>query len=80
MDPRKDINISGNRLVNVADPSLYHHVATKSYADALHARDPSTSEEEYIRYSTAIRYIPIKDDPRGRRGRSWDGPSVLVGR
>ena len=50
MDPRKDINISGNRLVNVADPSLYHHVATKSYADALHARDPTTSEEEYIRY------------------------------
>ena len=50
MDPRKDINISGNRLVNVADPSLYHHVATKSYADALHARDPTTSEEEYIQY------------------------------
>ena len=50
MDPRRDINVSGNRVVNVADPSLGHHVATKNYADLLHERDPKSSEKEYVRY------------------------------
>ena len=50
MDPRRDIDVSGNRVVNVADPSLSHHVATKNYADLLHERDPTTNKEEYVRY------------------------------
>ena len=50
MDPRRDIDVSGNRVVNVANPSLGHHVATKTYADLLHYRDPKTSSEEYVRY------------------------------
>ena len=50
MDPRRDIDMNGNRVVNVANPSLGHHVATKTYADLLHYRDPKTSSEEYVRY------------------------------
>ena len=46
MDPQRDIDVSGNRVVNVADPSLSHHVATKNYADLLHETDPTTSCEQ----------------------------------
>ena len=44
MDPRRDIDASGNRVVNVANPSLGHHAATKTYVDTttllVHYRDP----------------------------------------
>ena len=54
MDPRRDIDASGNRVVNVANPSLGHHAATKTYVDTttllVHYRDPQTSSEEYVRY------------------------------
>ena len=50
MDPRRDIDASGNRVVNVANPSLGHHAATKTYVELVHYRDPKTSSEEYVRY------------------------------
>ena len=54
MDPRRDIDASGNRVVNVANPSRGHHAATKTYVDTttllVHYRDPKTSSEEYVRY------------------------------
>ena len=50
MDPRKDVNVSGNRVVNVADPIEPNHVATKSYADYLHLLAPDSDEFEYVRY------------------------------
>ena len=51
MDPRKDINISGNRVVNVANPTEPDHVATKGYIDTLHYdKRPLSDKEEYIKY------------------------------
>ena len=51
MDPRKDINISGNRVVNVADPDEPNHVATKGYVDTLHyVKGPLADREEYVKY------------------------------
>ena len=53
MDPRKDLNISGNRIVNVADPDQFNHVATKNYVDHVHVLRPDANAEEYIRYINA---------------------------
>ena len=53
MDPRKDVNISGNRIVNVADPVRHDHVATKSYVDHVHILRPDANVEEYVRYINA---------------------------
>ena len=53
MDPRKDLNVSGNRIVNVADPREADHVATKHYVDHLHIYRPDTNAEEYVRYINA---------------------------
>ena len=50
MDPRKDFNISGNRIINVADPEEFNHVATKHYVDHLHDYNPVSNVEEYVRY------------------------------
>ena len=50
MDPRKDLNISGNRVVNVADPAELNNVATKHYVDTLHMWGPDSNVEEYVRY------------------------------
>jgi hypothetical protein len=50
MDPRRDINVSGNRVVNVADPDQDDHVATKHYVDHLHTYGPDSNVEEYVRY------------------------------
>ena len=50
MDPRKDLNMSGNRVVNVADPTELNHAATKQYVDTLHTWGPDGNIEEYIRY------------------------------
>ena len=58
MDPRKDLNISGNRVVNVADPREDDHVATKHYVDHLHLYRPDSNAEEYVRYINA-RYVPV---------------------
>ena len=53
MDPRKDLNVSGNRIVNVADPRENEHVATKHYVDHLHSYRPDSNVEEYVRYINA---------------------------
>ena len=45
MDPRKDLNVSGNRIVNVADPREADHVATKHYVDHLHIYRPDSNAE-----------------------------------
>lgn len=50
MDWRNDLNISGNRVVNVADPTETDHAATKHYVDYLHMTPPLENEHEYIRY------------------------------
>ena len=50
MDPRRDLNISGNRVINVADPTEPNHVATKGYTDYLHLLTPDSDEYEYVRY------------------------------
>ena len=51
MDPRKDIDISGNRVVNVAGPDEPDHVATKGYVDTLHyVKGPLDDREEYVKY------------------------------
>ena len=53
MDPQKDLNVSGNRIVNVADPRESDHVATKHYVDHLHIYRPDSNAEEYVRYINA---------------------------
>ena len=53
MDWRNDLNISGNRVVNVADPIKNDHVATKHYVDHLHIILPNENAHEYVRYINA---------------------------
>ena len=53
MDPRKDLDISGNRIVNLANPSRHDHAATKSYVDYVHILRPDANVEEYVRYINA---------------------------
>ena len=53
MDPRKDLNVSGNRIVNVVDPRELDHVATKHYVDHPHTYRPDSNVEEYVRYINA---------------------------
>ena len=51
MDPRKDVDINGQRVVNVADPTELNHVTTKRYVDSLHyAKRPTDDKEEYVKY------------------------------
>ena len=38
----KDLNINGNRVINVAEPAENDHVATKKHADYLHALSPDS--------------------------------------
>ena len=49
-----DINMSNNKVVNVADPTEARDVATKRYTDLqiqnLHNLTPITDEAEYVRY------------------------------
>ena len=53
LDPQKDFNISGNKVVNVADPAEPNHAATKQYVDYLHTWGPDSNVEEYVRYINA---------------------------
>ena len=53
MDPRKDLDISGNRIVNLANPARHDHAATKSYVDHVHILRPDANVEEYVRYINA---------------------------
>ena len=54
MDPKKDLNVSGNKIINVAEPLENDHVATKHYVDHLHIYSrPDSNAEEYIRYINA---------------------------
>ena len=50
MDPKKDLNVSGNKIINVAEPLENNHVATKHYVDHLHVYRPDSNVEEYVRY------------------------------
>ena len=50
MDPKKDLNVSGNKIINVAEPLENDHVATKHYVDHLHVYRPDSNVEEYVRY------------------------------
>ena len=49
-----DINMSNNKVVNVANPIEAHDVATKCYTDHLiqnlHNLTPTTDEVEYVHY------------------------------
>ena len=56
MDPRRDIDISGNRVVNVSDPTENDHAATKHYVDAVHTLTPVDDVHEYTRYINLRRY------------------------
>ena len=53
MDPQKDIDIRGNRIVNLANPARHDHAATKSYVDYVHILRPDDNAEEYVRYINA---------------------------
>ena len=50
----RDINISGNKLVNLANPTVPQDAATKEYIDVLtthmHELTPTSDANEYIRY------------------------------
>ena len=50
MDPKKDLNVSGNKIINVAEPLENDHAATKHYVDHLHVYRPDSNVEEYVRY------------------------------
>ena len=58
MDPRKDLDISGNRIVNLANPARHDHAATKSYVDHVHILRPDDNVEEYVRYINARNALP----------------------
>ena len=50
MDGKRDLNISGNKIINVQWPTENDDVATKRYVDALHLMTPTDNIWEYIRY------------------------------
>ncbi len=61
MDGSRDLNISGYKIVNVADPTEAQHVTTKHYVDQynvttmtyiefLRQLTPVSTVEEYVRY------------------------------
>ena len=56
MDPRRDIDLSGNRVVNVADPTEHHHATTKYYVDLVHLLTPRDNAAEYARFISLRRY------------------------
>ena len=49
-----DINMSNNKVINVADPAEAHDATTKCYTDLqiqnLHNLTPIINEDEYVRY------------------------------
>ena len=48
MEPRKDIDISRNRVVNLADPNKPENVAKKGYVDTLnYVKRPIDDKEHY---------------------------------
>ena len=51
----KDLNISENRVINVAEGAENDHVATKKYVDYLHALSPDSNVQEYVRFINSRR-------------------------
>ena len=50
MDGNRDFNNSGNKIVNVADPTEEQDVATKYYTDHTHFLRPTSNIYEYLEY------------------------------
>ena len=44
------MNNSGNKIINVADPTEQQDVATKYYTDQVHFLRPSANVHEYLEY------------------------------
>ena len=50
MDGSRDLNNSGNKIINVADPTELQDVATKCYTDHTHFLRPTSNVYEYLEY------------------------------
>jgi len=54
MNGSRDLNNSGNKIINVADPTEQQDVATKYYTDQVHFLRPSSNVHEYLEYINKI--------------------------
>ena len=50
MTERRDLNVSGNKVINLKWPTKFNDAATKGYVDNVHLLKPSDNIHEYIRY------------------------------
>ena len=50
MEERIDLNVSGNKVINLKWPTKFNDAATKGYVDSAHMLKPSDNVHEYIRY------------------------------
>ena len=50
MAERRDLNVSGNKVINLKWPTKFDDAATKGYVDSAHMLKPSDNIHEYIRY------------------------------
>ena len=50
MEERRDLNVSGNKVINLKWPTKFDDAATKGYVDSAHMLKPSDNVHEYIRY------------------------------
>ena len=50
MEERRDLNVSGNKVINLKWPTNFDDAATKGYVDSAHMLKPSDNVHEYIRY------------------------------
>ena len=57
MTERRDLNVSGNKVINLKLPTKFDDAATKGYVDNLHLLKPSDNVQEYIRYINNRNYL-----------------------